>query len=465
MLFSLRHLYRLVATSPVKLLGLAFLLILMLFPQDGGPNKNARMASLAALITDHSFAITNYPWTEDWAISPTNGQKYANKPPGPVILAFPAYILIDRLAFLNPASTEARRRQLFLDRNTYSHVLSLLLQALPYALVTLLIAKWLKEQHVPDVAIHFGTLTILFGTTAALFMNSYFGHGMAALFVLAATYSLLRRQYTACGFLLGWAALSDYGAVLLIVPFMLSVIIQFGGQGSFKALRRLVAGALLPALIWCAYHWVIFGHPLAIASRFSNPVFLHTSARYTVWGLFSPAINFGFLRALLFGSERGLLFTQPWVLVTSILSLAFLAKKKQVHKDFLALVVLALGGLGVLLFVNSSFSGWHGGFTPGPRYLSSILPVFGIVASLAYAKASRFVRGMLWLTLLISLFLFITVYATTILAQSGSVWLFYWNIFKDASSIKPVVNLITAAAILISFSLSSMKKFLPTHFF
>lgn len=456
-------LYQIIGTSPIKIWVLVFIVIMVLLPQSGGGNESARLATMAALTREGSFSIDQYRWTQDWAVSPVNGRLYANKPPGPAIIGAPVYWLLDQL--ITEHDTD-RALELYKDRELYGHVISLLTQALPYALLTLLVAHWLQTQGILRSAILFGTLGMLFGTTAAFFMGSYFGHGMAALFILAATLCLLRRQYSACGWLLGWAALCDYGAALLTLSFILGIIVQEKRQ-ALLPLARIGVGALFPALIWSLYHWTIFGHPFHIASRFSNPAFITSTAQYHVWGLFSASFNGDTLLALLIGTQRGLLVTQPWILLTLFLALELLVIERIHHKNLLVLFVLAVSGLGTLLLFNSSFNGWNGGWTPGPRYLSSVLPLFGIMASLIYSRVPPFLRVTLWLSLLVSLVLYIFAYATTILAPPVPIWPFYWNTLWQAQRLQPMVNMVTAAIILLGLTLISVKDrfmiFLYTH--
>jgi hypothetical protein len=308
-------------------------------------------------------------------------------------------------------------------------VISIVLQALPFAFLAMLAAAWLQTQKLSAPAIHFGTLAILFGTTASMFMNSYFGHGLAAVFFLATTLSVLQTRYRLAGFLFGWALLCDYGTALLLIPVVSTLAWQERRQTP-AALLRFIIGGIFPLTIWVAYHGLIFGHPFALATRFQNPRFIEASgSAYKIWGLFS-APSLSTLILLLFGEERGLTITQPWILVTAVSGLALLREKLAYNKQFVSLIIIAVGGLLLLLLANSSFNGWHGGWTPGPRYLSVVLPIFGLLAAFVYSHAPAWIRPTLWVSISISLVLFIVAGATTILAPVTPLWPFYWYLLQ-----------------------------------
>lgn len=433
-----------IITSPALPAAAVFLLVMTVSPHQGGANQDARLATMAALTSEGTFAITNFPWTIDWAKSPINGKIYANKGPGPAIVGAPVYWVIDSLApSLNGVSRYQQRTE---DRQSYGHVISLLLQALPYAILVCVIARWLHGR-VGGSGMHFATWAFLFGTTASLFMNTYFGHGMAALGILSATYFSLRQRYAWAGFFLGWAALSDYGAALLVLPFLVSVVIREGRQMA-QPLALLACGAALPAAIWLFFHTSIFGHPLHIASRYSNPMFVSATTTYTTWGMFSPLAHWQTVWALLFGTQRGILFTQPWVFIVLIASVWVALKRKAGDRNFAGITFFAVVGFLLLLWVNSSFNGWHGGQSAGPRYLSSILPVFGLLAALMFDSVPRFWRWLMWVLLMPPVVIFALVHATTILLKFVPLWPFYVEAVFTTTSIVPTTRTIGTLALL-----------------
>jgi hypothetical protein len=118
-----------------SLFALFFLLIQFAFEQDGGVNPASRLAVLESFAENHTVRIDGYEsMTVDWARTP-DGHYYSNKAPGPVMVALPFYWLGDKIWNIRSSTKEKR------DEVRYRvswHVLkwfSLLLQALPFALL------------------------------------------------------------------------------------------------------------------------------------------------------------------------------------------------------------------------------------------------------------------------------------------------------------------------------------------
>jgi hypothetical protein len=245
-------------------------------------------------------------------------------------------------------------------------------------------------------------------------MNMFFGHGMAAVLTLGLALAMLQRRLFLAGLLFGLDVLTDYGSALLL-PVVVLMILVPAADGSWQTrLRRLVrfgAGGLGPLVVFAAYHAYCFGGPLTLPNKFQNPVFVEKGSR-ALWGVIDFVPSWPVAKALLFGSGRGLAYTQPWVLV-AIAALVLWAWRLLADRASGLRVVapFALGGFALLFLMNASFGGWHGGVCPGPRYLSAILPVLGFAAGLAYDKLPRPVRALLWLALLPAIVLFMLIWA------------------------------------------------------
>ena len=148
-------------------------------------NPRSRLATLCAMAEDQSFRIDNYQnLTTDWARTP-NGHYYSNKAPGPMLLGYPVFWAVDRM--LNHNQPDRARRDH--TRLEYSwllfKVLSVLFQVIPFFALVVIALQWLESRGVSRPALHVSCVAMLFGNTATLFMNTYFGHAMAANCVLA----------------------------------------------------------------------------------------------------------------------------------------------------------------------------------------------------------------------------------------------------------------------------------------
>jgi len=423
-----------VRESPVRYWLLIFLLLNVFLIQDGKTNVLARIGMMAAMIDGPSFQI-DPRWTEDRAETP-DGRIYANKAPGAAFIGLPVFWLIDQFVVGAEDGDVWRVRKR--HRGTYNIILSLLLQVIPFMFLTALIIEWLRKRGTSLISCHFTALALLFGTTAALFMNTYFGHGMAAIFLLAAVFSFLIRRYIWAGFLFGFALLTDYGLATVLLPLLATLAWR---ERKLTPFLHLLLGGLLPGILWTWYHWSAFGTPFTIALAHQIPRYADQEvAGGGLSAVLSTLPSFSVLIELLVGSSRGLLFTQPWVLFVVGLALWFFLHKinsptalptvalaktgEPLRKDDapVTLFAIALPSLFLLLWINASFNGWHGGAAPGPRYLSPLLPLFGLSAGLLYDHISKTQQKILWLLLGVSLLFTLLALSTDILAPNEPLW-------------------------------------------
>ena len=392
--------------NPVAHWCLLFLVLATTIDTYNNANPHSRYALLMSIAEDHRLTIDAY-WstTCDWSRTP-DGHYYSNKAPGPTLLALPLYLPLDALVVANTNDRKMRDARRMEARESLLDLLSLALQAIPFALLVMVSAEMLAARGVSRAAIELGAIAMLFGNTASMFMNTYFGHGVAAVLTLGIALALPKRRYALVGLLFGLDVLSDYGTALFL-PILLVLACMTAGTGwkaKFRSVLRLALGGLAPLLVFGVYHALCFGGPLTLPNKFMNPVFVEKGGR-ALWGVIDFLPNSKAAYELLFGLHRGLLVTQPWVLLLVALLLLVAWRKRwwaDKHRAVEArtVVPLALGGLFVLLLMNASFGGWHGGVSPGPRYLSAILPVLGLALGLCYDAFPRPLRAALWFSVL-----------------------------------------------------------------
>jgi len=378
-------------------------------------NPYARYATLQAIAEDHSLNIDAYQSaTCDWARLP-GGHFYSNKAPGPTLLAIPFHLPVDAMVVAHAKDRKERDARRKEARDAVLSYLSITLQVIPFVLLVLLSAEALARRGVSRRAIELAALAMLFGNTASLLMNLFFGHGMAALFTLALALAMLERRLFWAGLFFGLDVLTDYGSALF-AP-VLGAMILFSGPPEWRTRLRQLArfglGGLGPLFVFGAYHAHCFGGPFTLPNKYQNPVFVEAGGR-ALWGVIDFVPSWPIAKALLFGMGRGLWITQPWVLVLTVVFATLLWAKKlwgERLPAIRAVLPLALGGFAVLFFMNASFGGWHGGVCPGPRYLSAIFPVFGFGLGLVYDRLPKALRALLWLTVLPSIVLFVCIWA------------------------------------------------------
>jgi hypothetical protein len=278
-------------------------------------------------------------------------------------------------------------------------------------------------------------------------MNTFFGHGFTAALVLATALTLLDGNFALAGLAYGFSLLSDYGCAALLPAFAAAAWIRSPGARA-RAFARIALGGLLPGLLWVAYHVTCFGGPLAIANKFQNPKFVDTAGEESnLWGVIRLLPRGRVVLELLFGSARGLLWTQPWVLGL----LAWLAcnfkKLAALPRPRAAVAVLTLGGFAGLFWMNAAFGGWHGGGAPGPRYLSQILPLFALLAAWFYDAFSPWARRAAWAGLAWSVGLLVVAYATFIVVPVAPLWRTYWDFLTVDPTYTPPLRI--AAMVLV----------------
>jgi hypothetical protein len=388
-----------------------------------GANPLSRFALLRAMAVDHSFHIDRYlSWTVDWARTP-DGHHYSNKAPGPSFLALPFEALDHRDE--RPPAPWLR------------NLISILLQAVPFSLLTLVIGAELQKRGRSLEAQNFAAVAILLGNTAAVFMGVFFGHALSACLLLSAILCCIQERWFWTGMALGWLILSDYGAGVLLVPAGISM--AMGARGIGKALL----GAALPAALWIVYHTICFGSPWTLPMAFQNPA-------VAIEGTFSIAPPADVAGELLWGRKRGLLFTQPWLPLLWLICVARAYRNEdEVPRP---LLVFSLLGLPLLFWVNAGFSGWHGGESAGPRYMSVVFPLYGWLAGHYYDRINKGWRILLLGGLGIAVLLRWLIQTKDVLPPMRSgLWNYYYaNLQASSYSERPWISFAIFGVLLLS---------------
>lgn len=398
-----------------------FLVIQLLFTPFSQLNHNtsSRFAAMDAFCATGSFEISPYlSETDDWAKTP-DGKHYSNKAPGTLFIAAPFYcaaLSIQRAILPRPKDQTEQVRNEWKLRFVLNFALCFLLQILPWIWICTIWGDKLEELGASSGGRQFAWVALLFGTTPAVLMDVWIGHPIVALFSLLALLAALERRAVLFGFALGMMQLTEYSSLLLFPAALLAFC-----AGRPAALRelprtilRMAAGAALPAILWILYHQSAFGSPFVIANRFQNPMFQDTlSNSVQLWGIFTLPDPLVFAK-LLFGWWRGILFSQPWVLVALALTPRLLCTDSAKRAS-----LYGTAGLILLLIMNASFGSWHGGSAAGPRYLSAALPIFAIPIALCWDRLSAFQHRLLWGSLGFSCLVF---FLAKIFSPTAGLW-------------------------------------------
>ncbi|HEX4084045.1 MAG TPA: hypothetical protein VHY22_03980 [Chthoniobacteraceae bacterium] len=390
------------------------------FNQGGGWNQNARFAEVRAIVDGHELAIDHYfaydrygsktlrryPVVNgdvtikgktsrlDWVgqngdLTPVNGLQapagmdevpiddltcsgdvsfalghfHPNKPPGISFLAVPAYFVmshIERLMHRSPDTWWLMNINAWLTSLFSVGIISALGVVLAFRIALRLAGGRLWPAFWGAVAFGFGTLFLPFATLL-------FDHDVTATLLVAAFYYL----FAGCeggllflaGLLAGVAAITNYVAAVPAGFLGLYLVASRLRGRRWRVTARQALwyglGLLGPLIAICAYNKACYGSPFALSNAFQNPAFIEKGPSFL--GMFGVP-NPGIALILLFSPFRGIFYGAP-ILFMGVYGLW---RMRRVFRLEMALFI----GIGLVFFlVNSSFMGWHAGFSCGPRYL------------------------------------------------------------------------------------------------
>ncbi|MBF0297403.1 MAG: hypothetical protein HQK51_01710 [Oligoflexia bacterium] len=452
-----------------------FILLNLIVRGTGDANQNSRFMTMRAICNDFSLQTNKYiDWTIDWAKTP-DGNYYSNKAPGPMLIGFPVFCVMDFFTKTFDKKHWAPLKEKTPPGPAYAIVITLFTQIIPFALIVGMLILYLQRKKYPFEGIYFMTLALLFGNTSALFMNTYFGHGMVAFFMVAMIYFLLKEKYFLVGLFFGLSLLSDYIVALMLPLLIFAIFLIMRSKrpmlplGAVRTIKKwapaFCLGGAIPALMWAFYHYTAFGGVLTIANSFPNPSMIE--GKTDIWQFFSSTQSLTIIYELILGKSRGLLVTVPWILffipismfllfikpnknidgseISEISDISDTSESGELEKFHRPLLLFALTSLSLLLLLNSTFGGWHAGASPGPRYLSAIFPVFAILVALFWRNIPRVLQILLWIMLAISIILRNIICATTILSplqKDIGIWGWHLNFIVESSSSKYLLRLI-----------------------
>ena len=342
--------------------------------QDPGPNQNAHLALVTAIVNHGTPRIDPYErWTPDDAY--VGGHFYSAKAPGLALATVPFYFALKETGLVvhgPPYSVPWPRAEVLGMPRTAPWEVGLWGAALPFFLLLLLVRS-AAERLVPG----YGTIaavTLGAGSLAGLFATLYFDHELSALLGFAAFALLLRdrsRFALAAGVVAGLAI--DVEFPLAIVALVLAVY----ARRHLPYLGGVVLG-LLPLL---AFNTWASGRPWSLA--YSHAVLEPGKTGHDVLGANSSGIfglDFPSLHSLvdLLVSAKGLLVLTPvWAL--AVVGLTALWRNGRRPEAAVCLSVTVL-----FLLYDAAYYLPFGGFNGGPRFLVPMLPFLALGVAVAW---------------------------------------------------------------------------------
>lgn len=440
--------FRWLFTRPLRTWSLFLTLLLICTFQPGGPNSSSRLFAMNNLIEAGSPRIDRYhELTIDWARTP-DGHYYSNKAPGPILLGLPFYYVLDKI-FTHGLETRDERDLHritlieFIDR-----VVSYFLQTFPLFLLTGMWLQVLRKEGVRFTALNWMVIALLLGNTLTLMTSTYYGHAMTAAFLLAMGLGLWRGSVFGAYFFWGLAVLSEYSAAVIVLPLTVAMWPQLK-QAPLQNGMRILAAGIFPGVLWTYYHLTCFGGLFALPNKFQNPAFVDT-AKFSLWGIFGMPSPYALVQ-LLFGWSRGLLFTQPWMLV--LLATPFFAGRFPTLSPWQSraqqLRFVTVSSFVLFLLINAAFGNWEAGAVAGPRYLSPMFGLMALLIALGWKTNSALQNKFFTITITLSAIFQITWLSMCSFPNMRPLWLQVLNLMNDGHyALETFVGLVAVSSFL-----------------
>lgn len=318
---------------------------------------------------------------------PSTGHFHPNKPPGASYFALPGYFIIyhvEKAFGIDPDHWWT------MDLNAWlMTVCSVgLMSALGCVIFFRLARDFAGGALLPAVL---ATVAFAFGTTFFPFGTLFFDHNLTAVLALAGFYFLWSarklpsgqvaksdRLHFLSGLCAGLAVITNYLAgVVVIFLGIYALLAVTPGRRNWRGAIAYCLGGFGPFLLFCWYGWVCFGSPLRLNNDYQNPLFKDPNGAL---GMF--AMPNGYVAGLLlFSPFRGIFYLAPVLAMGIYGILVWLREKRFVAEGRLCLAIFAF-----FFITNTSFNGYHAGFSAGPRYLVPGIPFLALPLVVAFAR-------------------------------------------------------------------------------
>ena len=353
-----------------RVLFLGTLLVYGYFFQGQGYNQNAQFDAIRAVVERGTFEITAFArpggtFTFTGDVYDVGGRIFSNKPPGMAIAGAPVYALL--------AGVE---RAVGLDLNAIgvmrfnAYALAMVLNALPAAWVVFTFYRHLldRDAELPDATL--AAAGLAFGTLLFPYAGTLMAHNLlaACLFVPWAWVSrrhVSTARASAAGLLVGLGVLT----FLPVAPLALLYPLHLLRRRHVRQSIAFCAGPALAVAVMLVYNARYYGSPFETGARIGGEPFYEPRLLLGYFGVPDPRR----LYWITVHPFRGLLYCCP-IFVLCLLSLAG-ATRAWLRANLIPALVV-----GFFILFYTSFNGWAGGFSVGPRYAIPALPFLMLLA-------------------------------------------------------------------------------------
>jgi hypothetical protein len=380
------------------------------FPRWADPNQNSRLDLVAAVVDKGTLRIDDYVNnTVDYA--KFEGHYYSDKAPGAAFLGIPVYAALKGVLSLpvmdglmnylsNNQALAATLREggtgLLEDKVRFAMgqvAVTFVTAMVPTAILGVLLYRLLGEFWLGQGARALLALIYGLATPAFAYAGAFYGHQLAAACLFIAFYLVFMKRgesigigrLLSVGFLLGYAVITEYPAVLIAGILFLYTLYRLRDR---RRIMWVVAAGIPPGILLAAYNFAIFRTPLPVGYSHSELWVEqhHTGFMSLTWPHWSAVWG------ITFGLFRGLFILSP-VLLVAVPGFVAWWRTREWRVEW----VVALTSVLAFFLFNASSIMWWGGYAIGPRYL---LPMFPFMV-LAIAYFVRYWGLHIWAKLLI----------------------------------------------------------------
>jgi len=306
-----------------------------------------------------------------------NGHVYSDKAPGLSFLAIPSYGVIRLVERLTTVRVPF-------------HIVVYLLRVSTIGVATIAVLffmlKLLRECVDTDIA-YFCTAIYLLGTITFPLSTDFLGHQAAAVFSFLAYYMLRRGMSEfrsilifASGLCAGMSIMTEYPTLLIAAALFFLLL---ASRPALSLSMNFAIGLAPPIAIVLLYHHLAFGCFLDFGYGHTQHYFKILGLDTTGMGAALAVPSLHTLWQMAFSSYRGFFFFSP-VMLFALYGLRLLSTNGR-RAESLMLSALA----GSYFMLNAFMRDWEGGWSPGLRHLTPVVPLLILPLALAAQEIAR----------------------------------------------------------------------------
>jgi len=342
------------------------------FYQASDHNTAARFDLIRSLLEQHTVSIDAYCGFNTADLVHLNDHYYSNKAPGGSLTGIVPWVV--SLIIARPFASNP---DFYWAMVTY--LATILTDGLAVSITCVLIYRIALVLGSGEGKAVAAAITLAVGTIMFPHATEFAGEPIATAAVVGSFYILLRKEHDPwdvflSGLLAGWGGLCDYLTILISIILALYALYRLRG----KLLVLWIVGATIVAALLLTYDWVAFGKPFFLSyeaymlpgsDRFEAQAKGFAGVTYPHWEV---------LYQVLIGTERGLFFCNP-VLLLTIPGLYYFWRDRSHRAEF----VVVFSSIIIFILVNASYGDsviyWGGGTATGPRHMLPVIPFMALV--------------------------------------------------------------------------------------